>query len=377
MTTRIRSRNGIIFPPGSSFRYSAGTTQVGASVETFSEDCIDVADSYGLDHPFTLNREFLVYQTPLNGTALNPNGSPQTRFDNLIPTPFTRIVSHPATFPTAPSSSLVMTKVLSLTNPSRPVVDLPVFFKELKELPDLVRLAGKTLLKRGAGAYLTYEFGWKPLIGDLRKLVNFSDHFSKRERVIRSIFEGGGVKRRVDFSDHTVTSQRLLFEYSLGTSINAMEYTVSRRRIWGTTRWVPDSTRMPPRTDSEYRSLARRAVLGLDITPATLWEAMPWSWLADWFGSMGDYLGAHRNTVPAGHQNGNVMTQTDTYKTIVREPGLDVHSNTVKGGDMQRHRVSKLRVVQNNPTIAAFLPFLDKRQVSILGALSVLRGTRK
>jgi hypothetical protein len=33
-----------------------------------------------------------------------------------------------------------------------------------------------------------------------------------------------------------------------------------------------------------------RQILGVDITPGTLWDMTPWTWLLDWFANIGDIL---------------------------------------------------------------------------------------
>lgn len=39
-----------------------------------------------------------------------------------------------------------------------------------------------------------------------------------------------------------------------------------------------------------FRANFERKVYGLTITPADLWEAMPWSWLIDYFSNVGDIM---------------------------------------------------------------------------------------
>jgi hypothetical protein len=333
-----------------------------------------VVGDYGNEHPFDLKRRLIEYE-PLNGTSLDVfTGTESVTYNNYTPS-LLDIAHEHIPMGSPPSNGALMSELLAKTNPSRPVVDLPVFFWELRELPSLVKTTGENLLKRSAGSYLSYEFGWKPLIGDLVGLMKFQDHFHKRETEISSILLQGGVKRRRSLRDDTFFEEdnRILLD-TVGTTLRVNRTRLTRRRIWATTRWVPDSTRMPPKTVREIQSLARKAVLGLAVEPATLWQAMPWSWMIDWFSSAGDYLEAHRNTVPAIHQKGCVMTQTETYTNFFRGEGLDAGWPRVLGGSGSQYYVTKRRRVQVNPTIAAYFPFLSRRQVSILGALSVTRG---
>lgn len=330
----------------------------------------------GKQNPFDLTRTEWNMQ-PLKGTMTSSTGTWLRTLDNVVTSVQQQETGH---YPlsTPPSNGAIMASLLAKTNPSRPIVDLPVFISELRELPELVQFTGKTLLKRGAGAYLSYEFGWKPLIGDLMSLLDFQSHFDKRAEELSNIFQKGGVKRRRDLWDETrVSSQSTIVLSSINGTLRTRRAFIGRRRIWATCRWVPDPNRLPPRTSKDMRRLARKAVLGLQLEPATLWQAMPWSWMIDWFSSAGDFFEANRNCVPAMHLQGCVMTMRETYRTDIREPGIDSFTGQVSGGSGTQYVVTKQRRVQNNPTIDAYFPFLNRRQVSILGALSVVRGRHK
>lgn len=346
---------------------------------------MDVVGDRGNDHPFDLDRDQWEVQ-PLQGISYNQvTGQPLAEFNQWVPATVDNSFNFTHdSLSTAPSNGAVFAKLLAKTNPSRPVVDLPVAFAELRELPRLVKQTGELITKFAhnregtkdvAGAFLSYQFGWKPLLNDLKGLMDFQDHFVQREREIRGIFQGGGVKRRRTIEEVEKLGGDTVFLYTLAGSIYARRYWRTSRKIWATTRWVPNDWALPPRTDDEIRALARKSVHGLSVSPATLWQGVPWTWLIDWFSSAGDFLEAYRNTVPATFERGNVMTHIRTDTTIHRDP-MDDGYTSVGGGNAKFFREKKSRRQVSHPTVAASFPFLDTRQVSILGALSVTRGRR-
>jgi hypothetical protein len=110
---------------------------------------------------------------------------------------------------------------------------------------------------------------------------------------------------------------------------------------------------------------------GLDAYQA--WNALPFSWLADWFGNFGEWLAAHRNDVPAAPTGPcNIMTQTDTYEFWERTDGFQ---QSIKGASGLRILRTKSRA-QSSGTLSAHLPLATGRQLSILAALNLQRKKR-
>lgn len=116
-------------------------------------------------------------------------------------------------------------------------------------------------------------------------------------------------------------------------------------------------------------NLARRAVLGLTIDASTLWNAMPWSWLIDWYSNMGDFFEANRNIVPVQPGNVTIMSQTSTISNVTPASSYPF----LTGGTMNLEYISKDRDVFSGATLNAGLTMLDARQTSILAALGITR----
>jgi len=122
-----------------------------------------------------------------------------------------------------------------------------------------------------------------------------------------------------------------------------------------------------------------RHLLGLNLDPETLWNLAPWSWLADWFGNVGDimtnmsYFSRDQLVMPYGY----IMAET----SVVQENLLyDLQWYDPRGPKSIRDKAGFIRK-QRSPAS----PFgfglsdmvLDSRQMSILAALGITRVPKK
>lgn len=290
--------------------------------------------------------------------------------------------------PSPPNNSMLGTRMLARTNPGRPHVSVPVFVGELRDLPHLIRWTGESLLnpkhwrnlasKHGARAKflaeanLGWRFGWAPLLSDLKKMILFTDAVTRRETELRRLYHGGLKRRMTLDTAHQATNTSVVLDSVGFENQRAIRHAVQSRKIWGTVRWTP-TTHPDFRNDQYMHRLARKAVFGMRLSPADVWELMPWSWLADWFGNVGDFLEATNNSIPVKHGPVCIMSQTDT--TYVYSPTSHKH---LWGGESSVFtHVAKNRTVVNSAALSASFPALTGSQLSILGSLAFLRLRRK
>jgi hypothetical protein len=249
---------------------------------------------------------------------------------------------------------------------------LPVFIFELRDMPKLVRLAGRSILGKLASANLSWQFGWKPLIGDLTKLLNFQSMTMRRVKELERLQSKSGLRRRVtlqkDAKKEVIGTQTI---ESFGISSTARVVDWHARKVWGTIRWRPNVGAMP-QTDEERHSLARRISLGLHhgSIAAQVWEAIPWSWLIDWFANVQDFIEAQDNSI--GHIVGPVHIMSTTrstrsYEILTQNDWVSLSSSPWMSRDQ------KERFLGVSPSLTASLPFLNAGQLSILGSLATLR----
>lgn len=200
--------------------------------------------------------------------------------------------------------------------PGNPVAGVAQLVGETKDflpsLPKKLYGALNTLLQRkqqakqnGAGklgdAYLNVQFGWLPLLSDIRKMYELSQTIDKRlAEIVRQ--NGKGIHRRRLIRDSTQT-----------TIINEWRHATQPFMWWqgyAPPQWVGGTSRMdetltvtdkiwfvgkfryyiPDIGSSEWTKRTTRALYGANITPEVAWNLLPWSWLIDWFGNIGDVM---------------------------------------------------------------------------------------
>jgi hypothetical protein len=262
------------------------------------------------------------------------------------------------------------TKLLADTNPSTPTVDIPAFIGELKDFPELFKIAGGSLLRKAASANLNFHFGWKPLISDLSKIIDFSSVVNKRYKELKKLYNGGLSRTRN--LDNISGSEVNLGDFAALNHASATVFcrhkAVTTQKVWGHCKWKPTS--LPPKTDEDYLNLARRAAYGLTIDPASAWELIPFSWLADWVVNVGNYLNAHRNLVGAVPSDISIMRHTQTTHSCMRYAGSvegDFNTGTVLTETKTRN--------PSSATLSAGIRWLSPRDLSILGSLWVMKNS--
>lgn len=253
------------------------------------------------------------------------------------------------------------------TNPSRPEVDLPVSIAELGDLPKLVWKTGSSLAKDLAKANLSVEFGLKPLISDVKNLLDFQGHADRRLSELSSLTKHGGSHHHRVICDRTFTDPAVNAG-SLGVNHGTLWYQKGGMvRRWVCVRWVPDHDPRTSVPDKPSRAAAMRAVLGGTIDSSTVWNAMPWTWLIDWYADFGSYLAAKRNIV--GYKVGQAYTMHhwETQTIHWRVGGQGSYTPPFF------KRVSKSRSSNTLLSPSAQVPLMSARQLGILASLTVLK----
>lgn len=349
------------------------------------EQCNDTVGVPLQDHPLTITQRDNRGFNTLNGFKDQGGGS-YISYDNKLPDLHTNVTHLSTSVPTVGARAL---QLRARTNPSREEVSIPNFIHELKDLPGMLKDIGQIKthlasfrslpkgLKTSANANLAVQMGWLPLVSDIRKLVQFQSLVDKRVVELNRLYSSTGLKRRQVLYTEVQSSHdpSKAIESGLGTFLYVREYKVTRLKSWGTIRWRPTAVPKDLRRQ-DLGKLARKLVFGLGhngIDAYQAWNAIPWTWLADWFTNVDDYLLAHRNDVPAVPTGPcNIMTLTETYQTWIR---TDLHEQWIKGGDGVRKLITKSRA-QSSGSLSVSLPFITGRQWSILGSLAIQRLRR-
>lgn len=206
--------------------------------------------------------------------------------------------------------------LLSRAIPTNPTFDLAAFIGELRQPGGVPRISGMSLLRerarylRNSGdEYLNVEFGWKPLVSDLR---NFAYAVKNSKKILDSYRKDANhkIRRRkaLPSSSSTVQLRNVSF-YSFpaqwyGVFIGGDFIRTDMSETWfsGAFRYflpVDDSIHSKFQRWSQYAD----KLLGVRLTPDVVWELTPWSWAIDWFSNTGNVM---NNISRLGH-DGLVM----------------------------------------------------------------------
>lgn len=290
--------------------------------------------------------------------------------------------------------------------PTNPNAELAVAIGELLKdgLPGLpgIRLWESRLksLKALGEEFLNAEFGWLPLINDMKKSVSsiamakgILDQYSRdNNRLVRREFEFP-----VDESSNTqflttvkpspipTTGYGYPGFVSAGNGFTGMDLyqTVKiRSRKWFSGAFM---YHLPDQTDTWQRMLRHGAeanhLLGTTLSPEVLWELTPWSWAIDWFSDAGDVV--HNFTQL--EQQGLVMR----YGYMMHEYDIEVTNQFIPKFDQKfggKHfvpprsvyrRTSKRRVEANPYGFGIGWEDLSPLQLAITAALGITRLGRR
>jgi len=271
--------------------------------------------------------------------------------------------------------------------PGRAVADAAVFTAELRKLPSL---PGRQLQRlrqfRALGSeYLNVKFGWEPFVRDIQKMYETYRSIDRRlAQLVRD--NGRGIRRSANLgnteSTSTVVHENGYFVYPvypwIGASGHQMRRTVTEKttvRTWFVGRfryYIPDIG------SSQWNRRATRALYGANITPEVLWNVLPWSWLVDYFGNVGDII--------SNFHPGAVDRLTADYAYVMRTEEKSL-SWTVDGwvanqaGDRcnlalrgENSTVAKARAVATPYGFGLNWDGLSSSQLGILTALGISRS---
>lgn len=263
---------------------------------------------------------------------------------------------------------------------------------ELKDVPRMIeamnlsrvlRQRHKGFLHLAGDQYLNVQFGWVPFLSDVRDLLKNAMNAQKRiDQLARD--NGKWVRRRGTIDQTLSTSSTITTGFFSSPSMVSYCYdgneTQYRTQTESVKYWFSAKFRYyiaPVGVGRLERFLqaehVNRILYGTDLSPALVWEMIPWSWLADWFSS-------------AGASYANMFE--DPSDNLVAEYAYVMHMHTIsdayqvfgKTANGQSYIAEqeyltevKSRVAATPYGFFAIPPTLSWKQVSILGALGLTR----
>lgn len=242
-------------------------------------------------------------------TPPSPGSPPLYAFDGLLmPAAFhnmkfgTNTDTSFITLPSASDNNFMGVNAWSRFKPTSSSGSLGQAILELHDVKSLFTLPrlyqGVKFFKSLGSAYLQVEFGWKPFLNDIKEFAQNTLNADKRLRQLardngRIVRRRGNTGNAVNKTEITNSVNSNMFTYpGLPSPLldgSPHTETVTRKiydqwKFSGAFRYYIAMQRGNSLRESQQLT---RIVYGLDLTPSTVYEVMPWSWMVDWFSNVG------------------------------------------------------------------------------------------
>lgn len=229
-----------------------------------------------------------------------------------------------------------------------------------------------------AAANLAWQFGWRPIIEDIIGITKLQKSIAARRRELNHLYSGRGLKTKKELFKSIQHSFGYTTIESVGAAfIDAPTQYYASNIAWVTARFRPRVQCPLPPTDFQIGA----ALLGLSPygVGQAAWELLPWSWLIDWFTNVGAILDSTSNSFGADLVSLNNMRSSVRY---ARSPdffqGFFPDTGGVQVTACEREKSVKQRSVglAGLQALDVHLPLLGENQLSILGSIAMLRGNK-
>lgn len=270
----------------------------------------------------------------------------------------------------SPGDNFVATKAVAACNPSKPFIDLPVAgVEEYRDSVLKLRDVGGSQIAQLANGNLHYQFGVAQAGRDLGNLLLLEREISRRIKVIERL-KSRGYRCTSQHGTYQSTASEGRYVQSANELMYANFQIESTERVWAHTRWsITEDAMRSMSSPAEVRGFAARSALGLTFDTSTAWNLVPWSHIADWFGSVGSYLAGTRNIIPATLIEVVVMRHAITLATCPSISYKNIYNIPVSMTGIARTRERKSRQYSYPTPFAAYIPGLTGRQVGIVASL--------
>lgn len=278
---------------------------------------------------------------------------------------------------------------ISRCKPASPSASFAVFLAELIR-DGVPSLLSRFMVEKEAnffrnlsGDYLNVEFGWKPFVSDLRATAK---SLAQQADILDDLRRNSGkaMRREYEFpsemSSSTIISDN---HYPWPTlTLNHLRQAGRTVRQFDTKKtWFAGEFRYyyPPVTASviaRMRGWARQ-ILGVDLTPATLWGMTPWTWLADWVANIGDVL-ANISAISDDNltMRYGYLMQEATREYRYTHFGLTTNYGFIPPTITGSYRITaKTRIGASPYGFGLDWDTLSPRQLAILAAIGITQGS--
>lgn len=235
-------------------------------------------------------------------------------------------------------------ELLAMTNPFRSDFSVPVFIKELLELPALIRIKAATLSTYVGGNYLNYKFGWVQLDKDVTALSGILKAIEFRMKDFDILLKRGNLRKRVkqlNVEHLSSTTTDVVIHSTYGVTVRATRNSRSALKTWGSVRWGMHEEFADDLKKLSTLNLALTKVLDLQKPDSeTLWQMTPFTWLVDYLEGISSFLGSWKGKAEIYPYDICIMRE---LRSEDRYQVTSIPSTTQHSGSSRHVRVIKSR----------------------------------
>ena len=149
----------------------------------------------------------------------------------------------------------------------------------------------RSLDKNVSSAYLTFKFGWQSMVQAVEQyLPSVSRTTADVNRLIARIGRDSSFRTKKTWVENETSVPNMTTSLYKDESILDSTVRKSGRRKCELRLMANFSLNFPTLDIPRLRTQLIRRKLGTDLTPSDLYNLIPWTWLVDWFGGLGDYV---------------------------------------------------------------------------------------
>lgn len=189
-------------------------------------------------------------------------------------------------------------QLIAQTHPFRPEFSIPVTIAEMLDIGSLFSLTAKTFAELAGNSYLLYKFGWVQFVQDIKTLSSITRSIERRIKEFDSLSRTGGLHRKVrlDHNNWKLDGNQGIIWSTYGAFVLGDYHALETVKVSGSIHWSVKPGLKLQLSKLEAFNLAVQSVFDLgELDASTLWNAIPWTWLADYLFDIGSWLQANEN----------------------------------------------------------------------------------
>lgn len=174
--------------------------------------------------------------------------------------------------------------------PSLQVVSIPNFLLELRDLRRMFEFwrHDSSLAKNAASAHLNWSFGWKPFLGDLQRTYSALQETQTKLKDWDKKVSSGKPQTRSTSLESLTTELGGTFNYGGDASRPCTWNASHKRHVTAWLKFKPLPTKLSAGLSRDIAAMAQ--ALGIAPNVSILWDAIPFSFVVDWFFNVGSAI---------------------------------------------------------------------------------------